>query len=66
MRTLILVSAGLLALVQCAPVQHPTCEEQGFQPGEDGYAVCQDAGGNPLATGPGSPFANNDREFDSE
>ena len=45
----------------CTPMPNPSCVEQGHSPGTREHQICQDARGNPLATGDGSPLNHEER-----
>lgn len=57
---ILLFALAPLALIGCTDgVSDPeaACHAQGYEPGTEAWRVCIDAGGAPIATGPGSPFS---------
>lgn len=69
MRVLVIALALAAALLAGCTARTGTdaaaaCAAQGHAPGTEAYRACMDAGGVPLATGPGSPYMNADEEKD--
>lgn len=62
MRKLLFILSPLMLLGCNAPVAttdaESACRSQGYAPGTDAWEYCMEGGGAPIATGPGSPYAN--------
>ena len=61
MRKAIVALTLLCVAAACTSRQHADCAQQGHELGTRAYDACQDAGGNPLATGDGSPLNHEER-----